>query len=429
MSTNTPSPDDMISSFPHPLLPEVGEDPTYQELVLLRNALKQNYASVITSLGGGDYGYLGGLISAAAYNLLAPYTPFAVPANPGPPPVIETATTVINTGNILRAYAEEARLWKEWSCLERAGKKQLQQALPKALLAGQTCPNRGLNNLKTSEVLEQLFNEWGQVTQQDLVANRNRLHEDWDPSRPFSDLVTRVQEVQEYALDGNRPVGEDDIVDAMYTVIFNTGVYFDDCSDWDDKPSYSKTWAEFKTFFAAAQLRARRRQKATTKMGGFHGNNQVNAVYQGQIEQAEHALINLMTTAAEDKEQMKAKDKIINDQVLLITSLTQQLSAANARILSLQSTRSNRANPQGGSPQGGSPTNIPSPNTFQQTQTWVSGKHKRDKGGYCWTHGFLVDPMTHTSANCWTDKQKPGHQATATRTNTMGGNEYGKPRQ
>ena len=164
-------------------------------------------------------------------------------------------------------------------------------------------------------------------------------------------------------------------------------------------------------------------------MGGFHGNNQVNAVYQGQIEQAEHALINLMTTAAEDKEHMKAKDKIINDQVLLITSLTQQLSAANARILSLQSTRSNRANPQGGSPQGGSPTNIPSPNTFQQTQTWVSGKHKRDKGGYCWTLCFLFYPMPHTNVNCRTDKQKPGHQATATRTNTMGGNEYGKPRQ
>ena len=124
-------------------------------------------------------------------------------------------------------------------------------------------------------------------------------------------------------------------------------------------------------------------------MGGFYGNNQVNAIYQGQIEQVEHALINLMTTAAEDKEQMKAKDKIINDQVLLITSLMQQLSAANAKIISLQSRPLNHSNP--------SPSNN---STIQQTQMWVGGKHKHDKGGYCWTHGFLVDPRNHTSANC-----------------------------
>lgn len=109
---NVPSPDDMISSFPHPQLPEVNEDPTYHELVLMRNALKQNYASIITTLGGGEYGYLGGLISTAAYNLLSPDTPFHAPVNPGPQPVIEGGTTVITTGNILREYAENARIWK-----------------------------------------------------------------------------------------------------------------------------------------------------------------------------------------------------------------------------------------------------------------------------------------------------------------------------
>lgn len=209
------------------------------------------------------------------------------------------------------------------------------------------------------------------------------------------------------------------------------GCIFDDCSDWHDKPLTRKNMGRIQ-FFTAAQLRACRRQKATTKMGEFHGNNKENAVYQGQIERAEHALINLMTTATDDKEQMKAKDKIIIDQVLLITSLTQQINAANARILNIQTTRSSCSNPQGGSSQGGNPTNIPSTNnksSFHQTQTWVGGKHRKDKRGYCWTHGFLVDPTMHTSANCRVDKQKPRHQIAATRTITMVGNKYGKPKE
>jgi uncharacterized protein with HEPN domain len=421
----------MIASFPHPQLPEVSEDPSYQELVAMRNALKHNYASVTTDLGGGEYGYLGGLLSASAYALVAPGTPFVPPAHPGPQPIIAVGTTSITSGNTLRIYTEITRSWREWCNLERAGKKQLQIALPKALLAAQVCPNRGLTHLTTKVVLEQVFSDWGQVTQQDMVANRNRLHEEWDPSRPFSDLIQRVQEIEEYATDGQRPIRENDIVDAIYTVIYNTGVYFDDCVEWDDKPATAKTWPNFKAHFNQAQLRARRRQKATTKMTGFHGANAVyhgaNATYQDQLAQTENALVNMVTTASEDREQMRIKDKTIADQVTLISTLTQQLNAAQAKItqlLSSRPTQSSRSNPQAATPSpNSSPTNI-----HNAGQTWVNGKHKKDKGGYCWTHGFLVDPASHNSANCRAAQQKPGHNAEATRDNTLGGNEYGKPR-
>ena len=417
----------MIASFPHTSLPEVGEEPTYNELVAIRNAIKQNYASIPTQLGGGAYGYLGGLLSAEEYELLAPGTPFTAPPHPGPQPVIEHATTAVVSSNMLRIFSEASRDWKEWSNLERASKKQLQAALPKALLASQMCPNRGLNYLSMQAVLAQLFLDWGYLSQQDLVANRHRLSEEWDANRPFTDLIQRVQEVQEYARDGQRPISEHDIVDAIYTVVYNTGIFFDDCNEWDDKPMSSKTWLNFKQHFNAAQLKARRRQKATAKMGGFHGANSIqHQEQQAQLDNAENALINLMTTAAEDKEQMRQKDKIIADQVLLITSLNQQLLAANAKILSLQANRpANRYTPPPSIPTAPPPT-IPATQTGT-SPTWVDGKHKKDKGGYCWTHGYLVDPAHH-SGNCRAERQNPGHQSTATRANNMGGSQYGKPK-
>ena len=47
-----------------------------------------------------------------------------------------------------------------------------------------------------------------------------------------------------------------------------------------------------------------------------------------------------------------------------------------------------------------------------------------DRGSYCWTHGYLVDPR-HNSMNC--KKKKPGHQDNATWADNMGGSQHGKP--
>jgi hypothetical protein len=141
----------------------------------------------------------------------------------------------------------------------------------------------------------------------------------------------------------------------------------------------------------------------------------------------------MITTAAEDREQMKQKDKIIADQVLLIASLTQQLSAANAKIIALQVTKpASRQTSPSFHTHAAAATLTPPQHTVPATQTgtsptWVDGKHKKDKGGYCWTHGYLVDPAHH-SGNCRAERQNPGHQSTATRANNMGGSQYGRPR-
>ena len=40
------SPDEMISSFPNSILKEIKEEPNYEDLVTMRDELKENYASV-----------------------------------------------------------------------------------------------------------------------------------------------------------------------------------------------------------------------------------------------------------------------------------------------------------------------------------------------------------------------------------------------
>jgi hypothetical protein len=107
MTPNVPTVDDMITSFPHPTLPCVSSEGNYNELVELRNCLKENFCSIYTLRGGGEYGHLGDIISDMMYTTIAPNSPYVVPPNAGPQPIIETGTNTINKENLLRAYDEK----------------------------------------------------------------------------------------------------------------------------------------------------------------------------------------------------------------------------------------------------------------------------------------------------------------------------------
>ena len=40
--------------------------------------------------------------------------------------------------------------------------------------------------------MEHLFTDYGAILVQDIVANRVKMGEEWDPTTPFQTLVTKV---------------------------------------------------------------------------------------------------------------------------------------------------------------------------------------------------------------------------------------------
>jgi hypothetical protein len=85
--------EDVIASFPHPILPAVQEELDYHTIHYIRKLLQANARSSDTHLiGGGVLGHLGIIVSAEAYTVVAPDTPWENPATPGlGPPAIEGA--------------------------------------------------------------------------------------------------------------------------------------------------------------------------------------------------------------------------------------------------------------------------------------------------------------------------------------------------
>ena len=56
------APEEIMASMPYPELTTRDGEPNYKLLVIIRNEIKENYASIPSITGGGDNIYLGGII-------------------------------------------------------------------------------------------------------------------------------------------------------------------------------------------------------------------------------------------------------------------------------------------------------------------------------------------------------------------------------
>jgi hypothetical protein len=64
--------EDVVASFPHPIIPTVQGKPDYQTIHAIRKLLQANARAIGTHLGGGALGHLGIIVSEAAYTIVAP---------------------------------------------------------------------------------------------------------------------------------------------------------------------------------------------------------------------------------------------------------------------------------------------------------------------------------------------------------------------
>ena len=251
--------------------------------------------------------------------------------------------------------------------------------------------HRGFTGVRAREILERLFTNYGEILAQDLVANRVKMGEKWDPTTLFQTLVTKVQDIQELAKDGGSSIEEVDIIYVLYTLIYNTGVYYEECNKWSDKATGYKTWENFQTFFQDAQRKQLNKSQATTQITGYHV---MNAMVPHESEDTNEAIINVALAVVSDKETIASQTRIIERLTETISTFNAELSGTN------RSTET------------------------RQSKKWVNVNHVLDIGSYCWSHGYCFDP-THNSGTC---KKENNHKAEATRDNPLGGCAYGKPK-
>jgi hypothetical protein len=121
--------EDVMASFPHPVLPTVQGEPDYQKIQATRKFLQANSRAIDTHLGGGTLGHLGLIISDASYAMNTPITNYKpilwlIPPAPGRAPAATDGTAAqISADRYL--WEEDVQTYRACTSVQHALKNKI----------------------------------------------------------------------------------------------------------------------------------------------------------------------------------------------------------------------------------------------------------------------------------------------------------------
>jgi hypothetical protein len=103
--------EDVVASFPHPILPTVQGEPDYQAIHAIRKLMQAKSWEIDTHLGGGALGHLDLIFSNAAYTIIAPTGKkgpllWKKPTAPGRAPAVMDQGTVAQLSAVRHSWEE-----------------------------------------------------------------------------------------------------------------------------------------------------------------------------------------------------------------------------------------------------------------------------------------------------------------------------------
>jgi hypothetical protein len=390
--------EDVMVSFPHPILPLVEGEPDYQTIHATRKFLQANSRATDTHLGGGTLGHLGLIIPDASYSNIAPPTADAPTFWKTPnAPVRAPATTDGAAAQISAAH----HIWEEdvqtyWTCtsVQQALKKQIISFFEPIYLEILNDNMVGYANISARDMVDHLFETYGNITSVDLEINFEHMRQAWDPHHHVETLFKQIQDCADYLEAGGVPIGPSQQINVGYAKIFATGHFMSACHRWNEKHTIGKTWTHFKSHFATANRQHKQMQGESAATAGYHSANA--AVTQNEHQMAEAtigALANLATATAADRGVVAA---LTQANARYVKQLEENSSELRELKVLLNQERRDRRGPRSFNP---------------------------SSRNYCWTHGYKVG-KTSTSLTCNTPK--PGHKTEATQADNMGGSQANK---
>jgi hypothetical protein len=252
----------------------------------------------------------------------------------------------------------------------------------------------GYANISAREMLDHLFETYGNITAVDLEIDFEHMRRAWDPQQPVETLFKQIQDCADYSKAGGVLIGHPQQINVGYAKKFATGHFMSACRRLNEKPSAENTWTHFKSHFAAAHRQHKQMQGESAATAGYHSANA--AMTQNEDHMAEAtigALENLATATAADRGVVAALTQANSRLAKQLEDNSSELRELKAL---LNQERRDKRGPRG---------------------------FKPSSRNYCWTHGYKVG-KTHMSRTCNTPQ--PGHKAEATRAENMGGSQANK---
>jgi hypothetical protein len=241
--------EDVIASFPHPVLPTVQGEPDYQTIHATRKSLQANSRAIDTHLGGGTLGHLGLIISDASYAMIYPTTDagptlWISPQAPGRAPA-NTDGTSDQISAARHVWEEDVQTYRTYTSVQQALKKQIISVFEPMYLDVLNDNMVGFANISARDMLDHLFSTYGNIIAVDIEISFEHMRRAWDPQQPVESLFKKIQDCADYSEAGGVLIGHPKQINVGYAKIFATGHFMSACPRWNEKHLIKKTWTQF----------------------------------------------------------------------------------------------------------------------------------------------------------------------------------------
>jgi hypothetical protein len=128
-----------------------------------------------------------------------------------------------------------AMTYRKYTSVQQALKKQI-ISLFKPICVDILNDNMvGYDNISAREMLDHLFETYGNITAVDLEINFEHMRRAWDPQQPVESLFKQIQDCADYYEVGGVLIGHPQQINVGYATIFATGHFMSACPRWNEK--------------------------------------------------------------------------------------------------------------------------------------------------------------------------------------------------
>eukprot|EP00957_Ditylum_brightwellii_P140248 10686110-Ditylum_brightwellii.AAC.1 len=248
--------DSIIDCFPHRFIYKHYGMPTFKTIHAVHEVLNENALSVASTLGGGQHGHLGLVISKQLYLTLTGHH-FVEPTSPGsnatiPPGILSP----VHIDKIVRSHTEAKRIWLDYNATDKALQKQLLNSFEDTYFEAKKDKNSDFLGISTKELLDHLYFTYAQLTPEQLAENDDNMMmpfgKPFDAFLPIEELFVWIEDAMKIADAGGQPYSVDAVILKSCSIVRSTSAYNTALEKWNKRPKAEQTWPNFKQHFKKA---------------------------------------------------------------------------------------------------------------------------------------------------------------------------------
>ena len=180
----------------------------------------------------------------------------------------------------------------------------------------------GYLNSSPMDMLDHLFDRYGNLTAIDVQECKNRINEPFNPDEPIAVYFQHLEDEQQISDDGGVPISQAQLLQTALFAFYVSGNFTDACKRWEELALNDTTWPRLKTHFSTEYKSWKTKQRINAQQGGFHSSNAVTSAH--ATNSLTEALDHLANAAVLDKTTLTKLTNEINSLLLQNKALIEQ---------------------------------------------------------------------------------------------------------